>query len=74
MDSCDSLPPAELQPDQVSSCSTEERKMILNTYTHAIVQTFTNLQLQMEPFAPKVIYDDKIIGYAIEPMTLGLFY
>ena len=70
-----STPPDNLKPQHISLCSTDERKATLKLYCHAIVDGFTNLQLNRTSNSdPIVSYDDEVLGYAMELLTLGLLY
>ena len=70
LDSRTSLPPPELQHEQVSKSSVQESNLILRKYSHALV----DLQLHMNSSEALVVIDDKINAYAIELLTLGLLY
>ena len=64
-------------PDSLSNISArpvEDRKAILKLYADAIVGGFTNLGLLISDSQTMLSYDDKILGYAIELLTLGLLY
>lgn len=71
-----SSPPDHLKPENISSRSVGEHKAILQFYCRAIVDAFTNLQLNTNTSDSHTVlsYDDKVLGYAIEILTLGLFY
>ena len=50
------------QPDQVGMYSANKKEVILATYSHAAVEAFTNLQLQID-YSDKFIFsDDKVNG------------
>ena len=70
-----SSPPDNLKREIILLQSTEERKSILKLYCHAIVDGFTNLHLNSTSNSHTALsYDDKVLGYAIELLTLGLLY
>ena len=70
-----SSPPDNLKPEIISLRSTEERKSILKLYCRAIVDGLTNLHLNSTSNSHTALsYDDKVLGYAIELLTLGLLY
>ena len=70
-----STPPDNLKPKNISSRSPAERKATLKLYCRAIVDGFTNLQLNGTSHSdPMLSYDDAVLGYAIELLTLGLLY
>ena len=69
-------PPDRLKPENISSCSADQRKAILKLYARAVVDGFTNLDLHDRASDSHTLlcYDDKGLGYAIELLTLGLLY
>ena len=70
-----SSPPDNLKSEIISLRSTEGRKSILKLYCRAIVDGFTNLHLNSTSNSHTALsYDDKVLGYAIELLTLGLLY
>ena len=71
-----SSPPDRLKPENISSCSADQRKAILKLYARAVVDGFTNLDLHDRASDSHTLlcYDDKGLGYAIELLTLGLLY
>lgn len=76
IESCTSSPPENLKTHNIGSQSPSQCKAILQAYCRAIVDAFTNLHLNTNPSAshPVLSYNDKIMGYAIELLTLGLLY
>ena len=76
VDTIMSSPPDHLQPEKIGLHSASKQKAILQFYCHAIVDAFTNLQLNTSTSTSNTVinYDDKVLGYAIELVTLGLLY
>ena len=73
VDTIMSSPPDHLQPEKIGLHSASKRKAILQFYCRAIVDAFTNLQLNTSTSTSNTVinYDDKVLGYAIE---VGLLY
>lgn len=67
-----SIPDSELVDENTWMSSLEERKEIFSSLCHKVVDTYTNFKFDWQsPLEPAT---DGVFTYAVELMSLGLFY